>query len=158
MAVQVLKHCQVVFKKDQENGVNRKYTYLSNGLDLKEGDPIKVETKNSENGTSAFFSNYIPEEFVSGNISSKVIGKVAVVKNKAVGVRNTIRRTQKQILNDSVELRNLLQDHHPTMLSTKNISELMGWTLEQTPGFVKTAMEIEYKIIQVYRGWYTSKL
>jgi hypothetical protein len=154
----VLDHCQVVFKNDIGSENPKKYTYLSNGMNLNTGDEVVVETNRGTGEAKAIFIHYIPSEFVGSQVMSKVKGKVAKLTDVKVTAVKGNRRTQQQIKNDSYELKVLLQESHPTMLSTRDIAKSMNWTLEQTPGFVKTALEWEDKIVQVYRGWYTSKL
>lgn len=137
----------------------KRYHFACDIEDLQRGDQIEVETEYSKN-RKATFIGYTDPEMVGFVPKKKVLRRVAKVNENVnvTAVRNSGRRTQKQIIEDARKLRQLLKDAHPTMLSTKQIADAMVWDLDSTPNYIKVSMSFEPKIIHVYRGWYTTKL
>jgi hypothetical protein len=137
------------------------YYYACDIADLKLGERIEVDT---EKGVRpATFIDYVRPTEIGFVPNKKILGRAAKVNEEARGKvtvvkNNRSRRTQKQRVAEARELRKLLQESHPTMLSTKQISEKMNWDLDATPGYIKDAIKLEDKIIHVYKGWYTAKL
>lgn len=138
-------------------GTEKSYFYGCDITDLVQGDKVTVNADGKDKTVT--FVGYIPSELIGFKPSRKVLGRVKLeVKHTGVRTRVGTIRSKLQRETEARELRMLLQASHPTMLSTKEIADAMGWELKSTPAFVKISITLEDKITQAYKGWYTSKL
>ena len=86
----------------------------------------------------------------NGGRINKILIKKTVKERKV--------RSKEQIRLDAKKLCTILQESHPTMMSTKDIAKAMGWNINSTSKLIETSMKLEEKIIRPYRGWYISML
>lgn len=91
------KYCQVIFKDDLPNENPYLYTYLSNDLDLKEGDEVFVQTNKGKSEGEAVFVQYLPEQFVARPVISKVL-RVVEQEQKPVLYRSG--RKSKEVIDE----------------------------------------------------------
>lgn len=134
------------------------YHFACNISGLTRGEIVEVETKNAKR--KATFLGYTEPEMIGFMPKKKVLGRCASINEntgKIIAVKNS-RRTEQERLTDAANLKKLLQESHPTMLSTNDIAKSLNWGLDQVSGYIKISMKLEPKIVQVYKGWYTSKL
>jgi len=140
-------------------GTEKSYFYACDIQGLVKGDEIVVSADGKDK--SVTFVGYTNSDLIGFVPQKQVLRKAIVNATKSVtAVRTggrTVRSKQQREL-EAKQLRNLLQESHPTMLSMRDVAEGMGWEVENTSNFIKNAMSLEPKIVQVYKGWYTSKL
>jgi hypothetical protein len=138
-------------------GTEKSYFYACEISNLEKGDTLNVEGADK----SVTFVGYVPSELIGFVPSKKVLRKAVINSSKTfTGVRTGSRtvRSKQQREMEAKQLRTLLQESHPTMLSMRDIAESMDWEVESTSNYIKNSMTLEPKIVQVYKGWYTSKL
>lgn len=137
------------------DGTRQTYGFACNITNLTKGEVVEVETTKAIR--PATFIGYTDHEMIGFEPTKKVLGRVAKLTGKTFSSGTRVRSKEQREF-EAKKLRELLQENHPTMLSTRDIAEGMGWNVDQTSGFVKTSMGLENKIVQVYKGWYTAKL
>jgi hypothetical protein len=140
-------------------GTEKSYFYACEIEGLEKGDNIIVNADGKNK--SVTFVGYVPSDIIGFVPNKKVLHKAVVNTTKTfTGVKTGGRnvRTKQQREADAKQLRGILQEQHPMMLSMRDIAEQMGWETDGASNLIKNAMSLEPKIVQVYKGWYTSKL
>lgn len=138
-------------------GTEKSYFYACEIQGLERGDILNVEGADK----SVTFIGYVESDLIGFAPTRKVTQKAPVIATRNYsGVRTGGRtvRSKQQREADAKQLRTLLQESHPTMLSMRDIAESMSWETDGASNLIKNAMSLEPKIVQVYKGWYTSKL
>lgn len=79
---------------------------------------------------------------------------VNVEVNVKVNVKTVVKRTREVREAENKKLYMFLAENHPTMLTTSEIAEYMGWSEKSTTSFIKTAMK-QYNITNPDYNYYT---
>jgi hypothetical protein len=139
-------------------GTEKSYFYGCDIQGLEKGEKLLVSADGKDKTVT--FVGYVDSELIGFVPQKKVLRKAPVNTTKTfTGVRGsrTVRSKQQREM-EAKQLRGILQEQHPMMLSMRDISEQMQWDVESTSNYIKNAMTLEPKIVQVYKGWYTAKL